>query len=266
MNDSAEGASAKAILFCTSYFRDRAEWRNRYARWLDYYQRVGIEGARLFIIDDCSPYTPDADEIACVSSDCEIPRSDTEPLIVRFGNRLGRPARLSYPGWWRSFLHSANIARAIGADKIIHVESDAFILSPRLLDHIAELRTGWTTFWCPHHGLPETAIQVICQDQFAKMDWLQVRAQHGLDGLLAEHILPFTSINRALVGDRYSEIRRHRGIFRSHKFDWFPLFQTPFFGGIPRDADFATQVTPSQKLRSRICRDPGPAQGRGRSG
>ncbi len=260
MTRSPEDTPAKTVLFCTGYFKDAADWRHRYARWLDYYRRVGIEGARLFIIDDGSPYTPDAAEIGCVSSEHEISPTETEPLIVRFGNRLGRPAHLSYPGWWRSFLHSANLARAIGADKIIHFESDAFILSPRLLEHIVELRTGWTTFWSRHYSLPETAIQVICQDQFAQMDAMRARARSELDGVLAEHILPFTCVNRDFVGDRYSEIRRHRGIFRSRKFDWFPLFHTPFFGGIPPNADFATQVTRHQKLRAPICKDDGRGQ------
>jgi hypothetical protein len=102
--------------------------------------------------------------------------------------------------------------------------------------------------------MPETAIQVICEDQFEKMEWMRQRAQHELDGRMAEKILPFTQVDRHFKGDRYGEFRAHRGIFRSSRFNGWPIFKHEFFWSkIPKDADFAAQVLPQQVVRSPLC-------------
>jgi hypothetical protein len=245
----------KSLLFCTGYFRDEAAWRRRYGRWLAYYGALGLHDTRLVIIDDASPYQPDAAEIRSVSSSQDLSLlSGSEPLIVRFDQRLGRTERFSYPGWWRSFLHSVNVARALGAERIVHIESDAFILTPRLLDYLDGLRSGWTVLWSPHYDMPETAIQVICSDQFEAMAAQQGTPQVERDGRMAEQMLPFTQVERQFLGDRYGEIRVNRGPLRSSKFDWIPLFNRPFFGGCPQGADYATQVRPEQPLFSKLVR------------
>jgi len=242
----------KTVLFCTGYFKDEAAWRRRYTRWLAYYSALRLPQTQLIIIDDASPYTPDPTEIRCVQSGTDLSAEHTSPMIVRFDQRLGRSARFSYPGWWRSFLHGVDVARAVGAERIIHIESDAFILSKRLLQYIESLQSGWTVLWSPHYEMPETAIQVICSDQFELMASQQNKLQADRDGRMAEHLLPFTHVERQFLGDRYGEIRVHRGPLRSRKFDWIPLFRLPFFGGCPAGADFATQVRPGQPLRSQL--------------
>lgn len=240
------------IVFCTSYIRSEAEWGRRYARWLDHYRRLPIEGGKRFLIDDASPFIPPTDVIPCVSDRDDVTRVQGDECIVRFDQRLGRSDVLSYPGWWRSFLHSVSIARALKAKKIVHLESDAFILSSRLLDYVNGLSSGWTTLWTPSYAMPETAIQIICEDQFEEMAWFQQRARRGLDGLLAEHILPFTRVEKRFKGDRYGEFKIHllrRGLLRSKKFNRMKFFQKDcFWAQIPSDADFATQVTPRQKI------------------
>jgi len=71
-------------------------------------------------------------------------------------------------------------------------------------------------------------------------------------GDIAERLLPFTSVNREFKGDRYSEFRRRRGIFRSRKFDRIPLFQQSiFYRAVPADADFVTQTEITQKVAFR---------------
>ena len=244
----------KSLLFCTSYVQDRQAWDDRIGRWIAYYGRAGLTDAQLVVIDDGSPYVPPPSEIVHVAASAPLPDAVGKPYLVRFPDRLGRQGHLSYPGWWRSFLHAIPVARALGARKLIHVESDAFILSRRLLHFIDGLDSGWTTFWSSHYGMPESAIQVICEDQFDTMHLMAEPSRRGFDGLLAEHVLPFTAIDRSFKGDRYGEFRRRRGIFRSRRFDDIPLFNTDFFWlPVPADADFATQVRPRQSLRSEIC-------------
>lgn len=244
----------KSLLFCTSYFSTAEAWHLRYARWIDYYSKLAIDDATLLLIDDHSPYTPPADQVRLITNTQALTASAGIPQLLRFEQRLGRPAPDRMPGWWRSFLHSVVAAKAMGAQKIIHIESDAFVLSKALLDHLTGLTTGWNALWTPHYEMPETAIQVICEDQFDAMEQLRQRPLHEWDGLEAEKTLPFTAVSRNFKGERYGELRAHRGIFRSSRFNGWPIFQHEFFWAkIPADADFAAQVIPQQVLRTPLC-------------
>jgi len=242
----------KSIIFCTSYIRNAEAWESRYKRWLDYYQDFPLDVVKRLMIDDGSPYLPPAEVIKTVPSTAPLASLQDKNLIIRFDDNLGRQNIKDYPGWWRSFLHSVEVARELGADKIIHIESDAYILSPRLRDFLDQTRSGWHVLWTQHNNFPETAIQVICRDQFEIFEDFKRKnpTLHFPD--MAEHMLPFTSVNREFKGDRYSELKRNRGIFKSKKFNRLPLFKLDFFNvQIPDDADFVTQGVSSQHLEYR---------------
>ncbi|BET12731.1 hypothetical protein [Pandoraea sputorum] len=242
----------KTLLFCTSYIRDAAAWKTRYQRWLDFYGNGPIHADKILMIDDGSPYLPPTQTIPTVPASHDIREHDHATGIVRFEQNLGRQSMAHYPGWWRSFLHAHTIATAIGADKIVHIESDAYLLSQALVDFVNETRTGWHVMWAQRYELPETAVQIICRDQFDALEAFKNAHPDLTFTDIAERLLPFTSVNRHFKGDRYSEFKRRRGIFRSRKFDFIPIFQHDFFWEpIPSDADFATQVVQRQKLAVR---------------
>lgn len=243
----------KSIIFCTSYIKDAQAWDGRYKRWLDYYQDVPIDAIRRIMIDDGSPFLPPAEIIKTVSNTAPLVVEEDPNLIIRFDSNLGRQSIKDYPGWWRSFLHSINVARELGADKIIHIESDAYILSPRLVDFINQVQSGWHVLWTEHNDFPETAIQVICRDQFEIFENFKNKnpSLHFPD--MAEHVLPFTAVHREFKGDRYSELQRNRGrILRSKKFNFLRRINWEFFTvPVPEDADFATQGVRRQRLEFR---------------
>ena len=240
----------RSVFFCTSYIPNADAWNTRYKRWLDFHKKIDFGETRFLMVDDASPYSPPTNEIAIIKPSESI--SDNQPSLIRFPNRLGRNSLLSYPGWWRSFLHSVDMARSIGARKIIHVESDAFIISQRMRDYINNLNAGWTTFWATSYNFPETAIQVICEDQFDAISSFKNRTPESLEGKFAEELLPFTHINREMIGDRYSEFRvpmLRTGLLRSRKFNSLKFFQGDRFRAkIPAHSDFATQVTLDQTI------------------
>lgn len=239
----------KSLLFCTSYIRDAEAWKQRYQRWLDYYTDGPIDADFRLMIDDGSPYLPPPDVIRTVHHAAPLALAGGGSALVHFDENLGRQSMVAYPGWWRSFLHAVVLARELGVDKIVHIESDAYILSPRLADYINGVDAGWHVMWTDRYQFPETAIQVICRDQFDALEAFKARQPDLNYGELAEKILPFTTVARQFKGDRYSEIRRNRGIFRSRKFDRFQVFQSPFFyAPIPADADFVTQAIPAQRF------------------
>ena len=238
------------LLFCTSYIDSPRAWEERYQRWLRYYQQGRLQADLLAMIDDGASHVPEVPGLCLAGDDGALPARCDGLLLYRFAERLGRPRVDHYPGWWRSFFKSLDLAEHFGADKIVHVESDAFLLTQRAFDCVNEARTGWHVMWCAHYGFPETAIQVICQDQFGALRDFRRRYESEGASDLAERILPFTHVHREFVGDRYSElIRIHRGIFRSRKFDRFKIFKSNrIFRYMPLDADYVTQLEPWQDL------------------
>ncbi len=240
----------RSVFFCTSYIANADAWNGRYKRWLDFHRKINFGDACFIMIDDASPFCPPRNEAIVARPGEALPNNF--PAIIRFDNRLGRSSLLSYPGWWRSFLHSVDLARSIGAKKIIHVESDAFIISQRMRDYINVLSSGWTIFGAASYNFPETAIQVICEDQFDTLASFKERAPSELKGKFAEELLPFTYINQDMIGDRYSEFRvpiLRTGLLRSRKFNRLKLLQSDQFRErISADADFATQVTADQRI------------------
>ncbi len=191
-----------SFVFCTSYFEDQNAWEKRYARWLDHHAKV-FPGVPLFVIDDGSPYAPEDPGIT-IGSDLKTLALGDRATIFHFPNRLGRPSLLNYPGWFRSFTFSVEIARRFNFRKIIHVESDAFILSHKALDYINGVSTGWTAFWYPDEAFAETCLQVICEDKFAALNRFRVTPyETQYANKLIELHLPFTHIERGVRGSRH---------------------------------------------------------------
>jgi hypothetical protein len=243
----------KAFIFCTSYIKDQDAWACRYQRWLNYYDKIPIVAEKKIMIDDGSPFSPPREEIEVIHHSDNITGKSNKNLLVRFDDNLGRQSLSAYPGWWRSFLHSLEIAKNLSAGKIIHIESDAYVLSPRLVNFINTVDSGWHVLWAQRYALPETAIQVICRDQFPAFEQFRNESDGLIQRDIAERLLPFTSVGKQFKGDRYSEFKRNRGIFRSQKFNRIPIFQHDFFWEpIPADADFASQVVGRQKIEFRL--------------
>lgn len=180
----------RSLIFCTSYINSKQSWDERYNVWLEYYRNSMLARHKICMIDDGGSYDPGCNNM----------------IFHRFQERLGRKSEINFPGWWRSFLFSVELAKREGCNKIIHIESDAFLLSNRIMIYIEAIKSGWTSFWCRRWQMPESAIQVICEDNFEKM--LEI-AENNLDGEFflksAESLLPFTDTIKFFNGDRYGE-------------------------------------------------------------
>ncbi|HEY8245223.1 MAG: hypothetical protein ACHQJ7_06160 [Vicinamibacteria bacterium] len=223
-------APRRTLLFCTSYCPDAEAWRERERRWLDYYRDLPLRHDAVFLIDDASPYvTDDPDVVTLDALPATLP-DGPRAFVYRFATHEGRHGLYGHRGWWRSFLFSLTIARTLGFARIVHIESDAFLLTRRIVDRFNALDDGWTAFWFPAYGVPEPALQVIADDQFDAMASFASRSLDDLTQDLAENMLPFTRIERNFSGNRYGEMR----------------------GRIPGYADYACQVNaPSLVTRYR---------------
>ena len=219
----------KAFIFCTSSIEKNSETHDmsRYNRWIRFYEPLleRFNAEHLQLIDD-SGSAYDAD---IAYPDNFLPDVHPEsPHIYRFDKKLGRTSQVQFPGWWRSYLFSIEFARKYGYQKIIHIESDFFIFSDRLIDFIAQLDSGWTSLYSIFYDHPETAIQVICEDQFSNFDDFkkQIVSEDYMIESFAETIIPFTNIETRFNGDRFGEelvlaawIDRYR--HRMQKLDYF---------------------------------------------
>lgn len=218
----------KTPLFCTAYLPNRSKWSSRYDRWLTLHRQIPIERDAIFMFDDASPHRPDDPSVHVIDA---LP-DNLQPGGVyfhRFVEHLGRAAVEAFPGWWRGFAFSLDVAERYGFGKIVHVESDAYLLSRDLVDYVNALDAGWTALWCPRYRCPEVNVQVVCSDQFTALRAATARALASGCRQMPEVTLPFTHVETSFVGDRYSE----------------------YLPEIPADADYAAQVLSSMTLRYR---------------
>ncbi len=259
----------RTFLFSTAFFGvdkvfDEAPWR--YPKWIEYYSRnLGAFGAdRLFLIDDGSnPAFIHLPGVTVVDVSTGLPTElPSGPILFRFASHLGKlrpwipPGGHGFPGWWRSFTFSLVLAERYGYSKIIHAESDLFVISQRLADRISLIDTGWTAFantanrdwmtslkqprcrWDSNYqhwrkrfryllfpvgypNYPESALQVICRDRFESLRvFLDLGLDYWRNNDLAEHALPFDRVDNTFNGMRYGEY---------------------LINDYPRDADYVAQ-------------------------
>jgi len=198
----------KTLLFCTSYAETPAVWDERWGRWLKAVVNSGIEADKILIVDDGSPVLPSWPDVAVVPAESQgVGASKVE--IRHFADRRGQHVNGEpFPGWYRSFSHAVLYAIKEGFDRIIHIEADAFLISDRAIEFFNACDRGWVGLWCARHRWPETTMQIINKDQFASCEAFfgQPYSAHlGLPYKAVEQLIPFTSINKTLIGDRYGE-------------------------------------------------------------
>lgn len=226
----------KTLLFCTSFTDNDPQ---RYQDWINYYfpKMNGLGAEQIFLIDDGSKITDLDPKLKVIKAEEPLPDILEGNLnMVHFCENLGRTALLTYPGWWRSFTFSVKIAQKYSFDKIIHIESDFYVVSPRLTTYLKELKSGWTALWSETYRFPETAIQVICQDRFADLEKFYKKGTefYMKNKIFAEKKLPFTKIEKGFLGGRYGEKR-----------ELLP-------DNIPPNADYVGQINRSSLLGKQI--------------
>lgn len=220
------------ILFCTSYINNISHL-TRYKRYLNYYlPRLEKLGAgRIILIDDGSPRRWLKKLGLKIYNANRLPKTiEADSCIFHFPDNLGRPLLTLIPGWWRSFSFAAVLGLEYNLKKIIHIESDAYVLSDRMMDWIKTTSDEWSSVYTHYYYFAETSIQIIPRKrmpilfQFWKLGkefWFK----NGCADIqyIPEFVLPIRNVNKTdFKGDRWGE-------------DWYT-------GEIPEDADFVCNV------------------------
>jgi hypothetical protein len=196
----------------------------RYRLWLNAMRGSEIVHDHILLVDDASPVLPEWLDIH-VTNRLHDDLAPSGVTLYRFDRRLGRQGRNVYPGWYRSFCLAARFAERHNFEKVVHVESDGFIITSRMQAYINDLTDDWVAPTIQSHAMPESAIQVmagrglVSYIQFARNPYSEIV------GTAAENILPFTRVEREFIGSRYGETLHH----------------------VPREADFVTQTNPSMR-------------------
>ena len=209
----------KTLLFCASYANSKESWNHRWWRWLDHHSTIGLEYDQILIVDDGSPVLPDWPDYLTITDFPEtVPES--EVVIYHYNNNLGSPGVFDYPGLYRSL--STGIAYAVkyGFDKVLNIESDAFVLSQQLVKYINDVDNDWLAMWDHHFQIPELGINVVAGTGLKKCCSFFKQPYENLRGKMLEVELPFTQVEKNFTGARYGE----------------------FLDSVPKDADYANQI------------------------
>lgn len=180
----------KTLLFCTAYATTPEEWNGRYKHWHDYYKSIALNHDKMLMFDDGSPLMP---------TFCE------QDTIYTFPTHLGKKSILDYDGWYRSFSTAIRYAKENAFKKIVHCEADAYLLSNNIIDFVNCMNRGWHTFWCPRHKMHESALQVICEDQFDSAIDFTSKPYDAYRNRAIDDLFPYTNVHTAFKGDRYGE-------------------------------------------------------------
>jgi len=222
----------KTALFATCYI-GKPEQIERYRHWLKFYsERTGKLGIQRIILVDDGSRMDYLSKLGLPIIKIEEHKNGsfpelTEPAyIFRFPDNLGRPETTIIPGWWRGFSFMSIFALHYGLDKLIHIESDAYILSDKMLKYMKEETDNWKSFYCFYYQYPESAIQII--PKISIKNWFNIQPNKnnfelifkqfflpankfwykdniGNAQYIPEYCLPFDEIIKDFKGDRYGE-------------------------------------------------------------
>ena len=212
----------KTLVFATAFSNTKERWERRFGKWLKGIEESGIEYDQILLPDDGSAVFPDCFDYDIIYSPTA---NSTKPVtLLSHTPNLGRPANLDYPGWYRSFAAAVAYAKHHGFDKVVHIESDCFVYSPRLAASINAQTDRWRAMWCPRYHFPETAIQVIAGSEAIDRAHGQLSQDYSRwVNQCAEHWMAIDWVDRSFNGDRYGE----------------------YLDCVPEDADYATQIDES---------------------
>ncbi len=217
------------LVFCTSFAQTPQVWDGRYLRWLNAIRTSELKYDRILIVDDGSPILPNWPDIFIEEDGADKSPKDfsTELVLYHFQKTLGRNSVFDFEGWYRSFAFAGKYAHQNGFDKVIHIESDSYLIGTRVRDYFNKFEEGWAALWCPlYSGYPESAIQVVAGSAIARFAEIERTHPHeSLIGRQFELQFPFDIVERRFNGDRYGEY-------------------LPF---IPGNAEYAVQVRENEE-------------------
>ena len=201
---------ADTLVFCTSYFDTEDTYYLRYKKWISYYLSLPFaQDKDFFMLDDGSDLSVADNLYNYIEGDITEDTQIKKMNFYHFNERKGSNKTANHPGWYRSFFFSLKIARTLGYRKIIHIESDLYLLTPSICEYIDNFNSGWGSFKCKKYHFPESSLQIINKDNYIKLENFKqeilARGWEQVAKMNVEHHLPLTSCVEGFNGDRFGE-------------------------------------------------------------
>jgi len=130
----------KTLLYCAGYSTSDLGWEKRWRRWYDYNKQKGLHFDQLLIVDNGSPELPGWSDNRVIHNLDRL-WYNKNIVIYRYEDTLDTDAHLN-----RSVQIASAYATQYDFDKLLHIESDVYILSKRLAKFINEHDTAHMTF------------------------------------------------------------------------------------------------------------------------
>jgi len=173
----------------------------------------------------------------------ELPKNlDAQVSVFTFKENYGRPCLTIIPGWWRSFTFASILGIRYNIDKLVHIESDTYLISERMVDWIAQTSDVWASPYTWKYWYAETAIQIIPRKKIPTLFqfWALGKEYWYKNGMtniqyVPELVLPIEYVEKHLVGDRWGE-------------DWYRE-------DIPDNADYVVNMGAITKGAIGYCHD-----------
>lgn len=193
----------KTLMFAPMYL-DEGQRLDRNIKWLRYYipmMNKELKFDQMYFVDNASS-SENVEKLLA-----EIRQQGQFNINFYFREvHLPRWEMHAYGYWYVAFAKAVEYAMKNGFDKIVHIDTDVYLLNQRICDYVNSLNSGWTSMWCGMYNYPESTFQVICKDQFEKAhrwfteDFLQFYPKD-----IAETRIPWTHVEKGFKGDRYGE-------------------------------------------------------------
>ncbi len=188
----------KTLLFAPCYL-DGDDRLVRNLKWLSYYRDLKgtLKYDDIYMVDNAS-----SPENLKKLEPHWVPDLHIHKRHIHFA----RWQEHAYAYWYVAFRNALEFAIENNYDKIIHVDTDVYLLTPKICDYVNNSNTGWISFWSEIHKYPDSTFQIINKDQFQNA--LQFYKEDFLEFYpydLAETRIPFTKVERQFVGDRYGD-------------------------------------------------------------
>ena len=177
----------------SALYLDRPGDMQRTTKWLEFHKPL-FPNVDIWFVDNAS-------ECGMVSYIEQAHKVN----VIRFAQHLPKgEGFLDYPYCWRALWFVRYLVEN-GYEKIINLDTDCYIASKRLLDHIHAGTQGWEAFWIPKYRFPSSECHIINPHGIQDFMHYTNESWKSKVGQLMEDALPFTYVNRWFKIDRFGE-------------------------------------------------------------
>jgi hypothetical protein len=180
---------------------NEGERLQRNIKWLNYYlpmQNKELNFDSIYLVDNSSS-----------KEKLDVLKSQFKNAPIEIYERkvhLPRWKTNAYPYWYVGFAKALEYAIKNEYSKILHIDSDVYLLNKNICDYVNNANTGWIAFWCSMYNYPETTFQIINQDNFQLAHrWFTEDFLEFYPEDIAETRIPFTYVEKKFNGDRFGE-------------------------------------------------------------